>query len=309
MSENNRFQKILVPLDGSRLAECALPLAAAIARRAGGAVMLLHVLEASPPDAVHGQRHLRTAAEAAEYLQAVAQAHRGGGLEVEWHVHEPPQSDTAAGLGGHAEEFVSDLVVMCMHGRARLRDWLVGNLAQQLARRQRTPILLVPARKGQPPPATIRRCLAPLDGEPGHLRGLGVAAAFASLMSADVLLATVVNPRHRARKALAANALLPGTMQSIAEFRQEQAVAFLQEQASALAARGVPTAAVMIIGGDPAHGLARLARQRHADLVALTTHGRSGTNAFWSRSLPPRLLSRLSTMFLLVPAEEQSEYV
>jgi nucleotide-binding universal stress UspA family protein len=58
----------------------------------------------------------------------------------------------------------------------------------------------------------------------------------------------------------------------------------------------------VIVGGEPASQLARLARQRHVDVIALTTHGRAGTRAFWSRSLPPRLLRRSHAMFLLVPA-------
>ena len=296
------MKNVLVPLDGSRLAEHALPLAAVLARRSGGTLTLLHVLETSPPGTVHGQVHLRHVAEAEGYLQAVADAWRGEGLTVAWHVHETPLSDTAAGVGGHAEEFVSDLIVMCRHGPARLRDRLVGNLGQQIAGRQRVPILLVPARNDPPPPITIRRCMVPLDGDPAHRRGLAVAAELARLMRSDLLLATVIDPLHAARKALAVNALLPGTTRRIAEFRQASAVEFLQEQTRTLADRGLPSTAVVIAGGEPARRLAHLARQRHVDLIALTTHGRAGTRAFWARSLPPRLLRRYHTLFLLVPA-------
>jgi len=196
------------------------------------------------------------------------------------------------------------VIVLCRHGRSRLRDRIVGNLGQQLAARQHTPVLLVPARNGHPPPSAVRHCLAPLDGEPCHQRGLSVAAELAKLMRADLLLATVVNPRHAARKHLAATPL-PGTMRRIAEFHQASAVEFLRQQTQTLAGRGVQAAAVVIAGGEPARQLARLARQRHADLIALTTHGRAGTRALWARSLPPRLLRRSHAMFLLVPVEER----
>ncbi|HVB64331.1 MAG TPA: universal stress protein, partial [Nitrolancea sp.] len=52
------FKRVLVPLDGSRLAEAVLPVAFAIAARCGATVTLLHVLEHNAPETVHGQQHL-----------------------------------------------------------------------------------------------------------------------------------------------------------------------------------------------------------------------------------------------------------
>ena len=62
------FRHLLVPLDGSRLAESALPAAGELAHRLGASVTLLHVLEPTAPPTVHGDRHLRSPAEAEGYL-------------------------------------------------------------------------------------------------------------------------------------------------------------------------------------------------------------------------------------------------
>src|SRR5207247_2465328 len=66
------FGHLLVPLDGSRLAETALPAAAELARRLRASVTLLHVLEPDAPPTVHGDRHLRSPAEAEGYLAGAA---------------------------------------------------------------------------------------------------------------------------------------------------------------------------------------------------------------------------------------------
>jgi len=295
--------RVLVPLDGSALAQQALPMAAVIARKASAHVTLLHVLEAGAHTSVHGQRHLTNLQEASQYLQQMAAQYIDGGVAVDWHVHEQPTEHIALGLGGHAQEFGSDLIVMCAHGGVRLRDHLVGNLGQQLAHCQHAPILLLPGQVDRPAPVSFHLCLAPLDGEPSHERGLGVAAELSRMFEASMLLATVLSLHDEARKQLTTTNLLPGTTQGILEVRTQEAVEYLQRQVKALQEQGVPATAVVDPRGGPARRLVHLARERKADLVALTTHGRAGTEAFWSRSLPPRLLRRLECMFLLVPAE------
>ncbi len=67
------FQKLLVPLDGSRLAEAVLPVAELLAERLKATVSLLHVLERGAPGTVHGERHLAGIEEANAYLAKVAE--------------------------------------------------------------------------------------------------------------------------------------------------------------------------------------------------------------------------------------------
>src|SRR6185437_4258707 len=77
------IRRILVPLDGSRLAEAVLPAAASLAKALRACVLLLHVLERDPPRSVHGEPHLTSASEANEYLDGVASRLRRQGIEVE----------------------------------------------------------------------------------------------------------------------------------------------------------------------------------------------------------------------------------
>src|SRR5919202_2263342 len=77
------IKHLLVPLDGSRLAEAALPAATMLAERLGARVTLLHVMERHAPATVHGERHLTRAGEAEAYLNGVASRFADAGVPVE----------------------------------------------------------------------------------------------------------------------------------------------------------------------------------------------------------------------------------
>src|SRR3954449_868152 len=83
-----RFARILVPLDGSPLAEAVMPVACSLAKRLGGTLLLPHVLEQEPPAAVHGEPHLCDAREAFAYLERQATELRHDRIAVERQAHE-----------------------------------------------------------------------------------------------------------------------------------------------------------------------------------------------------------------------------
>ena len=81
------FQRILLPLDGSGMAENILPAAEQFARRFDSTVVLFHGVERGPPPEVHGDRHLTGTVDAEAYLEGLASRLRANGVEVESHVH------------------------------------------------------------------------------------------------------------------------------------------------------------------------------------------------------------------------------
>src|SRR5450830_595606 len=86
------FKHILVPLDGSKLAESALPVAASLAKTLKAPVTLLHVIEQGAPEEVHRDRHLTDSAEAEAYLSGIAQSDFPPKTKVDWHVHTAAES-------------------------------------------------------------------------------------------------------------------------------------------------------------------------------------------------------------------------
>ena len=82
------FRHFLIPLDGSKMAEAALPAAAFLAEKFASHVTLMHVVERNAPNAIHGQSHLKNAREADIYLRELSQRAFPKGIVVDCHVHE-----------------------------------------------------------------------------------------------------------------------------------------------------------------------------------------------------------------------------
>jgi len=303
MPAASHFGRILVPLDGTALAEAVLPASAALAGMAGARVTLLHVMEAGAPQTVHGQAHLQEVESAESYLRRTAETAFPPGLAVDWHVHHEGIRDVAGALADHAIELEQDLVVVRAHGEGGIRDWLSGNIAQQVVKRRVVPVLLLAEAPGGRMVFPFRRILVPLDGEPQHDAVLPVVAAFAALCRAEIHLLSIVPEPGTAREAgiAVAGGFLPRATREVLALRHEAAAAHLKSVAEGLSRHGL-SIAVNVSKGAPLPGIAKTANTIAADLVALGTHGKAGTKAFWEGSLAQQIVRRIPASFLLVPA-------
>ena len=150
------YKRILVPLDGSRLAEQALPHAAAHAAVFGAEIILLKVLGPLPEPSMSSPRAIRSAEAASaelaqEYLEGVA-----AGLQAEGHGVEAAieEGRPYVQIIRYAEENDVDLIVMSTRGYSGLSRWLLGSVADRVARGATVPVLLVqarPAAEGEAP--------------------------------------------------------------------------------------------------------------------------------------------------------------
>jgi nucleotide-binding universal stress UspA family protein len=140
-----KADRILVPLDGSPLAEMALPKALELlSDRPGATLILLRAAEATTVpgiDAVEAQ--VAVVREAESYLAAVAD--RLGEQGVTRVVRSVWYSGAAKAIVEAARVRRVDVIVMSTHGRSGLRRALRGSVAESVLRRTRTPILLVSA--------------------------------------------------------------------------------------------------------------------------------------------------------------------
>ena len=155
------FKHLLLPLDGSRLAEMALPLAQSLAAQFGSKLTLLQVV--SLPYAV-GLGHDASGEfsnlnslnqdmkiEATRYLNAQKEAVAQAGIAVEVKIvmgKSPAEAILAAN-----DELGIDTVVMSTHGRSGVMRWVFGSVADKVLRHARVPVLLVrvPAEDKLPP--------------------------------------------------------------------------------------------------------------------------------------------------------------
>lgn len=297
--------RLLVPLDGSQLAEAVIPVVERLIG-AGAAAVLLHVSERGAPATVHGERHLRAIDEATTYLEDVAARLRAAGGTVEIHTHEAPEGDVAGSIVAHAEEERAGLTILCTHGGGGVRDLLVGSIAQQVLRRGTVPVLLVrPAAAGQYPPFAPRTILIPLDGTAGAEAALTPAADLARALGAGLHLVMVVATLLTARgDRNPAALLLPATSSAMLDLQQDDAQGYLDTLAADLRATGLPVT-TEVRRGEPAAALSDEAAEPGVGLVVVATHGRAGVQAIWAGSVTARLLSRTRAPVLLLRTIER----
>ena len=144
------FQKILVCLDGSKLAEQILPYAAEEAARFGSSLVLFQVVSLasiptptgieSVPVAVPNGQLADAEAAARDYLNGLAGPLRDKGLKVQCAtmVGHPAES-----IVSYAEENKFDLVAIATHGRSGLKRLVFGSVADYVIRKSGLPILLI----------------------------------------------------------------------------------------------------------------------------------------------------------------------
>jgi nucleotide-binding universal stress UspA family protein len=139
-----KLDRILVPLDGSALAESALPPAVELARPAGATLLLIRAAEARVvPGADPVGAQVEVVLEAEAYLEGVAARLREQGtLAVEPTVWYGP---AVASIVDAARAGRIDLIVMTTHGRSGLGRLILGSVAESVLRGTSTPILLLRA--------------------------------------------------------------------------------------------------------------------------------------------------------------------
>jgi len=296
------FKHLLVPLDGSKLAESALPAAAYLADALRAKVTLCHIIEQDPPSTVHGEPHLKETGDAETYLAEIAARSFPPGAEVERHVHAARTHDVAEGIVVHECELAPDLVVMCTHGRHGLRRMLIGSIAEKVIASGRTPVLLIHAESAASGrDFTCHTLLAPVDGDPIHERGLDVAVALAAATGAKLhLLSVVSTPRKLSGRQVTTDRFSPGATRAALDIAAKNLESYVQARLSEIRDRGV-TAFAEVRSGGTASVIADRAENLDASIIILGTHGRRGSEAFWSHSVGAMIQSKTGRPLLLVP--------
>jgi nucleotide-binding universal stress UspA family protein len=298
------FKHLLVPLDGSHMAETVLPIVSELASSIKAKITLLHVIELHAPEEIHGEHHLKTEDEACIYLERMAETLRIKGIETQTHVHSSCVEDVAESLVEHSDEFDHDLIVLCTHGESHWKERIVGSLAQQVIGLGKLPVLLF-----QPEYISdtnrsekmFTKFLLALDGKEDHETGVERSIELASLIKADLHLLTVINTLATLSGSEAATGmLLPTATTIMLEIAEEDALEQLEEKALFLRKQGF-NVTIDVHRGDPVEWIVKDSETHGCDLIVLGTHGRSGINAFWAGSSAPRVPLMTKKPLLLIP--------
>ncbi len=295
------FKNILVPLDGSKLAETVLPLAALLATQNKARLILFHAIEQNPPDKVHGDRHLVDQPEASAYLRQLGEA-LGPDVTVDIHLHSSAETDVARSIVDHSREMGVDLIVMCAHGQSGLQKRIFGNIAQEVLNMGDVPVLLLsPEKEMQTESCRCQCILVPLDGNPDHEAGLDMAVELSITCKANLHLVMVIHELSTLPGEQAASAvLLPTATSALLDISCEEGELYLAELMGKLIDKNIPVTGE-VQRGDPAKQIVRSAREFEADIIVLGTHSKKAMDAFWSGSVTPKIATQTHLPLLLVP--------
>jgi nucleotide-binding universal stress UspA family protein len=264
------MKRILVPLDGSLFAEQALPLAAVIAARQGGEIVLLTAVSAGdrwggrPP----AQWHTEEQAAAGAYLQTVAEGLRDKGARARTRVDWQEAADA---ISSAAEQEAAGFIVMTTHGRSGLSRWVLGSVADKVLRTASTPLILIRPVTDTPPPKTLHRITVALDGSKLAEAAIPEAERLARTMGASLLLVRAVVPAALVYGAEG----VPGALPVLGEV-ENQARRYLERTAARLRKKRNVEVSLDVSVGAAAEVILEASRRNQSDLISITTHGRSG---------------------------------
>mgnify|MGYP000851923846 CR=1 FL=1 len=302
------FHHILVPLDGSVLAECVLPHVVAVARASNAQVTLLQVVEcphcesaAAPVDPLHWRMRM---AEAQAYLHKLAERLQPTGLSIDTVLLE---GQAASGVVDFLRAHDIDLIALSSHGEGGMSAWNIGGMVHKIIQRAHISALIV---RAYSPSASCNltelhyaRILAPVDGSPRADYALGPAASLAQCHNARLILAhivkkTVMFPRTPAQ------AEYEELAERLLAYNRCEAIRYL-EKTQARLDRDVETR--VVVGDDVVECLHQLAEAEAIDLVVLNAHGKSGKTKWPFGSVCANMILYGATPLLIVqdlPAQQ-----
>jgi len=284
------FDRILVPLDRSALAERAIPYAIALARAVTGHLTLLHATPSDPAPR-RGEAEL----DAAVRLDELADRLRHQGISVDARTVPGNAAEAIVNAAGRAH---TDVIVMSTHGRGGLGRWLYGSVADQVLRRAEVPVLLVSAACDHPwPTDRPPKMLVSLDGSETSESVLDSARQLGQILGADAIFLRVI--RAAASSDLGFDAAHLRIGQPEADGGLAEASEYLERIAgrSASPFRSVDT---IVDAGEPAAHITALARQEGVDLIVMATHGRTGLARLTIGSVATATLHRTHAPLLLM---------
>jgi nucleotide-binding universal stress UspA family protein len=287
------YQTILVPLDGSRFAERALPFAQMLATPIGARLILIRAALIRP---WHGGQPQANYVEAMEEAEAYL-------ADVKGRLDPSVTVETSAFYGEAAEAILAavaerkgDLVVMSTHGHSGPGRWVYGTVADRVMRRAEVPILLVPASCVEAWSGEGRfRILVPLDGSGLAEEVLAPANDLVEVFRAETILLRVIDPVRDASVWAQWQAGLPLDPTALLYSARQ----YLERIADGWRAAGRAVVVHSAVG-PVASAIDTVARQQHVSVIAMTTHGRSGRICSVMSNVTTSVVQRANVPILLV---------
>jgi nucleotide-binding universal stress UspA family protein len=309
------FERILVPLDGSPVAERAVPAAACIARAFGGSVIMLSVV--APPvssgkfSSLDAYPKVETDEEpslATRYLKTLAQSEQLDGITTEVHTLVGGAAPTIIAAAGSLH---ATLIVLCSHGYTGFQRWMLGSVAEKVIRHAPIPVFVL--REGGPGLAIAVqqpvRALVALDGsllseailEPAAALTAGLAQT-TSQPGALQVMRVVDIPSSYGRFRSLVDSYYEAEVRAEAKHEYEQYLQTVTKRFAEGTLEKYHLAVSTVVATDPdvAEAIVQAAEQGKVDFIAMATHGRGGVQHWALGSITERVLHATKVPLFIV---------
>jgi len=298
---------MLIPLDGSKLAENVLPYARALARALDLRIELLSVVDTMDFARTTHAGHVRdfdpiieaAVREGEQYLENVARSFTG--MTVDNCVVEQGQADQI--IVEKAARDKETLIGMATRGRSGIHRWLMGSVAEKVLRGATNPLLLVRGdEEGKSDgAATLKSIVVPLDGSKLAESVLPRAIDLAKKLGLEIVLTRAYQLPLSAYPGADA-AYIPNQDAFLTAVRGE-ASAYLEAKVNEIRGNGIEKVSFILLVGSGADEIIDLARTTPDNLIAMCTHGRSGVKRWALGSVTEKVVRHSGDPVLVVRAE------
>jgi nucleotide-binding universal stress UspA family protein len=295
------IKRILVPLDGSRTAEAVLPLVTHLAKADNAEVDLITVITpVAIWDAVSSMIKWDAEEKAArDYIRGKALELKETGLKTHSNVAFGPAANA---IYDAAKARNVDLIAMTTHGRSGVTRFVVGSVADKLLHTA-APVLVVRPSDDEHAelltPAAVRKILVPVDGSTLSLSAIPYAEKMARIFNAALIFCHVVTTDWIAYSGMET----PIIYQEALEDMKANAKTNTEKAAAESRARGFNVEWFVGIGG-PTDEIQRIATEQGADMIVMSTHGRSGPSRWVMGSTADSLVRRTHLPCLLIRPQD-----
>ena len=280
------YERILVPLDGSELAEQAVPYVEGLASKFNSEVIV--ITACLPGDPL--ERALT------EYIERRVEKIQSLGMKARsLCIHGEP----AASIIDFAGKNDVSLIAISTHGRTGVSQWLLGSIASKVVQRSHIPVFLIRSSQPAKTPADkeLQKILLTLDGSQFSEAIIPYVEKLAEAMGSEVTLLRVVEPSKLPQ--LAAYADRERYEKDFIDKLKKDAKSYLDKKKTALAGKGIKVNSALL-EGKADETILQYAEDKSVNLIALTTHGFSGVNKWAYGSVASRIIEGSSQPTLLV---------
>jgi nucleotide-binding universal stress UspA family protein len=283
------YKRILVPLDGSKVAEVALPYARFIAEMYGSELTLLTICAPKCDDRF--KRLCRA------YLDLQAGELEPQGIKTSSTVIH---GNIAENITNFSIKKKIDLIIVASHGYSGFKRFTMGSVTQKVIFNTFLPVIIIKPAATKITTIRFTKILLPLDGSLFSEASISHVEELAGVSGAEVILLTISEPPEiPSDRSPAIKPTWEEYRDALIQEVEDQGTTYLESVRAKLKEKGIKTS-IRFVMGNAAESIIQIAEEEEVDLIAMTTHGHTGVNRWVYGNMTGRIVDESPRPVLII---------